>query len=331
MSKVLVTGGAGFIGSHVAEALSGFHDVVALDNLSGGYEENVPAGVELVVGDISDRDLVEGLFESRGFEYVFHLAAYAAEGLSHFIRRFNYENNVMGSINLINASIRRGVRKFVFASSMGVYGTNQVPFDEGMKPAPEDPYGIAKYSIEQDLQSAKRIFGLEHVIFRPHNVYGRRQNIWDRYRNVVGIFMNQALNGEPMTIFGDGNQTRAFSHIDDIAGVMCGVIDSSSLDGEVVNVGGEQPVTINCLTELVADVLRVERRVVHLPPRYEVREAYSQHRKLQRLTGIFPRVGFREGLEDMAAWARDVYSKRGPRDAFDYEQTINLPSKWCVR
>src|SRR6185436_14584617 len=215
MTVSLVTGGAGFIGSHVAdELLKEGQQVVVLDDLSGGFTENVPSGAIFVRGSITDQDLVNRLFDRYSFANVYHLAAYAAEGLSHFIKRFNYNNNLIGSVNLINASLNSGrVKCLVFTSSIAVYGRNQVPMTEDLVPQPEDPYGIAKYAVELDLKESHEMFGLNHIIFRPHNVYGERQNIGDRYRNVIGIFMNQILRGEPMTIFGDGEQTRAFSHI----------------------------------------------------------------------------------------------------------------------
>ena len=191
----LVTGAAGFIGSHVTDALLAMgHAVVALDDLSGGFPENVDARATFVEGSILDVALVDRLFAEHRFDYVFHLAAYAAEGLSHFIKRFNYTNNLIGSVNLINAAINTGtVRTFVFTSSIAVYGRNQVPMHEDLVPAPEDPYGVAKYAVELELRASATMFGLPFVIFRPHNVYGERQNIGDRYRNVVGIFMNQLL------------------------------------------------------------------------------------------------------------------------------------------
>ena len=221
-SKVLVTGAAGFVGSHVADHLvSAGYNVIALDDLSGGFADNVHTDATFVEGSINDVELVNQLFEEHQFEYVFHLAAYAAEGLSHFIRRFNYQNNLIGSINLINASINAGtVKCFVFTSSIAVYGANQLPMKEDMMPMPEDPYGVSKLAVELDLKSAHEMFGLNYMIFRPHNVYGERQNIGDPYRNVVGIFMNQIMQGKELTIFGDGMQTRAFSHIDDVAPII---------------------------------------------------------------------------------------------------------------
>src|ERR1700719_1169673 len=214
MSTSLVTGGAGFIGSHVAdELLSRGHKVVVLDDLSGGFEDNVPNGAVFVKGSILDSDLIDRLFDRHNFCHVYHLAAYAAEGLSHFIKRFNYNNNLIGSVNLINAAVNHEVKCFVFTSSIAVYGAGQSPMSEDMIPTPEDSYGIAKLAVEQELRVSHEMFGLDYIIFRPHNVYGERQNVGDRYRNVVGIFMNQLMKGEAMTIFGDGEQERHFTHI----------------------------------------------------------------------------------------------------------------------
>src|SRR5689334_16596149 len=177
MPTSLVTGGAGFMASHVADhLLSSGHGVVVLDDLSGGFRENVPQAATFVKGSIADHSLVNQLFERYSFDYVFHLAAYAAEGLSHFIKRFNYENNLIGSVNLINLSILHKVKTFVFTSSIAVYGKGQLPMTESTKPEPEDSYGIAKYAVEEELRATHQMFGLPYIIFRPHNVYGERQN-----------------------------------------------------------------------------------------------------------------------------------------------------------
>ncbi|MBC8262818.1 MAG: NAD-dependent epimerase/dehydratase family protein, partial [Anaerolineales bacterium] len=194
ISYSLVTGGAGFIGSHVARHLlrSGKR-VLILDDLSGGSRENVPHGAEFIQGSVLDVSLLETIFERFHIQNVYHLAAYAAEGLSHFIRRFNYSNNVIGSVNLINLAVRNNVRCFVFTSSIAVYGKGQLPMTEDAIPKPEDPYGIAKYAVELDLRAAHEMFGLQYAIFRPHNVYGENQNIADPYRNVIGIFINQLM------------------------------------------------------------------------------------------------------------------------------------------
>lgn len=329
MSRILVTGGAGFIGSHVVEELTQRgHHVAALDDLSGGFADNVPAQARLVVGSITDAGLIQRLFESEQFDYVYHLAAYAAEGLSHFIRRFNYTNNLIGSVNLINAAVNFGVKCFVFTSSIAVYGPSpELPMREETPAHPEDPYGIAKLAVEQDLEACRRMFGLNYVIFRPHNVYGERQNIGDRYRNVVGIFMNQILQGRPMTIFGDGLQTRAFSYIRDITPVMADVIDMPEAWNEVFNVGADQPYTVRELAERVARAMGVAPDIRHLPPRNEVLHAYSSHDKVRRVFGERRLHSLDEGLAAMAAWVRQ-HGARSSQKFKDIEIARNLPPVW---
>src|SRR5690606_21361166 len=193
------------------------HQVVVFDAMSGGCKENINRKVTFIQGSVTDVDLGRKIFEAHKFDYVFHLAAYAAEGLRHFIRHFNYQNNLVGSINLINESIKSKVKCFVFTSSIAVYGAGQLPMTEDTVPIPEDPYGISKYAVELDLKTAHEMFGLNYIVFRPHNVYGEYQNIGDPYRNVIGIFMNQLMQGKSLSVFGDGKQTRAFSYIDDVA------------------------------------------------------------------------------------------------------------------
>src|SRR5438067_12805630 len=243
---ILVTGAAGFIGSHVVEHLLGRgNEVVGLDDLSGGFTDNLPKGTIFYEGSVADATLVPRIFAEHRITHVFHLAAYAAEGLSHFIRRFNYTNNVLGSVNVVNASVRAGtVERFVFASSIAVYGPAQTPMSEDVVPEPEDPYGIGKYAVELDLAAAQRMFGLDYTIFRPHNVYGELQNSADPYRNVIGIFMNQVMSGRPMTVFGDGLQTRAFTHIDDVAPVIARSIAVPAAANEVFNVCADTPYTV---------------------------------------------------------------------------------------
>ena len=267
MRNVLITGGAGFIGSHLAaEMLTRSCEVVVLDDLSGGDLSNVPQGARFVEGSVTDDHLVNRLFEATPFDVVFHLAAYAAEGLSHFIKRFNYTNNLIGSANLINAAVNHGVSCFVFTSSIAVYGGRpELPLREETVPVPEDPYGIAKLAVEQELRISHDMFGLDYVIFRPHNVYGERQNIGDKYRNVVGIFMNQILQGKPMTIFGDGEQTRAFSYIGDIVPIMADAVDLPAARNQIFNIGADQPYTVNELAHSVAAAMGVEPTVMHLP------------------------------------------------------------------
>ncbi|GJL52835.1 NAD-dependent epimerase/dehydratase family protein [Candidatus Nitrospira salsa] len=325
---VLVTGGAGFIGSHVADELiaRGLH-VVVLDDLSGGFSENVPEGAEFVEGSIVDTQLIHELFTKYKFSYVYHLAAYAAEGLSHFIKKFNYENNLIGSINLINASVNYEVKCVVFTSSIAVYGQNQLPMTEDMVPVPEDSYGIAKLAVEQDLQASHEMFGLDYVVFRPHNVYGERQNIGDRYRNVVGIFMNQLMQGQPMTIFGDGEQSRAFSYIQDVAPIIAGSPFNSRALNQVFNVGAETPHTVNELAEIVAGAMECEKKITYLDARNEVLHAFSSHQKLHEVFGDAPKVSLDDGVLRMAAWAKKVGAKRGK--TFEGVEILkNMPKSW---
>ena len=329
--RALVTGGAGFIGSHIAGALrERGDDVVVLDDLSGGFEENVPCGAKLIVGSVTNAPLVDALFEQHRFDVVYHLAAYAAEGLSHWIRHYNYTTNVLGSINLINAAVRHGVHHFVFTSSMAVYGASQVPFREDMPPAPDDPYGIAKLAVEQDLAVALRTFGLGYTVFRPHNVYGEQQNLWDRHRNVVGIFLRQALRGEQPTIFGDGTQQRAFSYVGDIVGPMLDCVGMLAADGEVFNIGGDQPTTVNDLAATVICAVGADIEPIYLPAREEVHLAYSDHAKLREVFGDSAQTPFLEGLDKMVAWARGALRRpRAVRDFWALELEDGLPEAWA--
>jgi len=329
MQNILVTGGAGFIGSHVAEHLvHKGHTVTVLDDLSGGFIDNVVEGAKFVEGSINDVELINQLFEQEHFTYVFHLAAYAAEGLSHFIKRFNYNNNLIGSVNLINAAVNYAVKCFVFTSSIAVYGASpELPMTEDTQPHPEDPYGIAKLAVEQELRVCKEMFGLDYIIFRPHNVYGERQNIGDKYRNVVGIFMNQILQGKPMTIFGDGNQTRAFSHIADVAPIIAESIEVPEAYNQIFNIGADRPYSVNELAECVASAMGVEPDLVHMPARNEVIDAYSSHEKVARVFGKRKPQTLEEGLQEMANWVKD-HGARTSQKFENIEVMKNFPVAW---
>jgi UDP-glucose 4-epimerase len=330
MPTSLVTGGAGFIGSHVAEQLlARGHDVVVLDDLSGGFRDNVPPGATFEQGSVLDHELIDGLFRQYRFSYVFHLAAYAAEGLSHFIRRFNYSNNVIGSVNLINAAVNHDAQRFIFTSSIAVYGSGQTPMKEEMIPVPEDPYGIAKLAVEQDLKASHEMFGLDYVIFRPHNVYGERQNIGDRYRNVVGIFMNQLLRGEPMTIFGDGEQQRAFTHVNDVAPLIADSVENPGARNQIFNIGADVPFTVNQLASTIAHAMGRECLVQHLDARNEVQVAFSDHSKVDRVFGHRGTTSLEAGIRATAEWVK----AHGARESSVFrgiEILKNLPPSWAA-
>jgi UDP-glucose 4-epimerase len=317
------------MGAHlVRELLERGDHVVALDDLSGGFASNVDPRARFVEGSIGDQEAIDGLFAEVRFDRVYHLAAYAAEGLSHFIKRFNYANNVLGSVTLINAAVNHGVDCFVFTSSIAVYGSEQTPMTEDMTPEPEDSYGIAKRAVELELRCSHEMFGLDYVIFRPHNVYGELQNIGDRYRNVLGIFLNQIMQGQPLSIFGDGTQTRAFSYVSDVVAPIAAAPDTDGARGEIFNVGADQPWSVNDLTELVRREMGVpDHPVVHHEARNEVLHAFSDHSKLARVFGERDTVKLPDGLRRMCAWARE----HGPRATPPFtgiEIEKNLPPSW---
>lgn len=327
--KALVTGGAGFIGSHLCRHLqeSGW-DVVALDNLSGGFRSNLPSGIPLDETDLTDPAATLRAVSRIQADVVFHCAAYAPEGLSPWIRRYIYQQNLMASANLLNAVLTVGVDRLLFTSSMSVYGVGSPPYKESQQLAPTTPYGIAKYAVEQDIASASRLFGLNYTIIRPHNVYGPHQNLSDPYRNVIGIFMRHARNGQPLPVFNDGSQVRAFSYIDDIIPPIILAATNPDANRETFNIGGDTPHTIMN----IVDAMRVEfggnlavNMVGHRP---EVHTAWCDHTKAKTVLGFNPQTSLTEGISRMAAWARtaDIQPTEHPHP----ELTRNLPKHWMT-
>ncbi|MGI2906908.1 NAD-dependent epimerase/dehydratase family protein [Tolypothrix sp. VBCCA 56010] len=329
--RALVTGAAGFIGSHVTDrCLSLGMEVVATDDLSGGFIDNVPTSSKWIEGDLKDPNFVTSLWEYGPFDYVYHIAAYAAEGLSHFIRRYNYQTNLVASINLINESVKNDVKCFVFTSSIAVYGANQLPMSEDLVPQPEDPYGISKYAVELDLKAAHEMFGLNYIIFRPHNVYGERQNIADKYRNVIGIFMNQVLQDQPMTVFGDGLQTRAFSHVDDVAPLIARSPLVSEAINQVFNVGADKPYTIIQLAEEIAEAFDKPLNIKQLEARNEVVHAFSDHTKVRDVFNPPAAIDLKTGIRRMAEWVKSQ-GPAVPVEFKDIEVYKKLPPSWAKK
>lgn len=329
MAHYLVTGGAGFIGSHlVAELLGRGHSVVVLDDLSGGTTERVPSGATLVVGSVSDQSAVKALVGEHGFDGVFHLAAFTAEAISHAVRRHNYETNVLGSINLINASVSAGTKFFGFASSVGVYGHGETPMREADHPEPSDSYGIAKLTVERELAATMSAQGLPFVAFRMHNVYGEWQNMQDPYRNAIAIFLNQILRQEPITVYGDGQQIRAFTYVTDIVPVIADAAETPGAWGRAFNVGASKTNTIMEVVEHVARAMGVpDHEVIHLPARDEVAIAYTDTSLARSTFGEWPETPVEEGIARTATWAR----QQGPADlraSFELELSDDLLPEW---
>jgi UDP-glucose 4-epimerase len=333
--RIVVTGATGFIGSHVAERLvSSGHDVLGLDDLTGSFVENLPAGTQFEQRDCQRP--VDDLFRSFRPEVVYHLAAYAAEGLSHHIPVFNYTNNVVATANVLGAAFRVGAKYFVFTSSIAAYGhpTTDRPFDEDSPCHPCDPYGIAKLACEHHVASFREYYGgPDFTIFRPHNVFGPRQNIADPYRNVVGIFMRSALEGEPMPVFGDGTQTRSFSYIDTVARCIADAPFTPAARNQTYNVGGDEPMAVRDLAGHVAAVMEVPERIRYLPPRKEVMHAHCSH---TRVRAAFPQAYARptpiiEGLKKMAGYVKSHPIPAATECPAPIEIADLLPPSWAAR
>ena len=327
--KVLITGVAGLLGSRLADYIIENvpnAEVVGIDDLSGGYKENVNPKVTFWEMNLVEHP-IENCFENHKFDYVFHLAAYAAEGLSPFIRQYNYENNLVATARVVNQCIKHNVKRLIFTSTLAVYGHGEGGiFDENQQQAPIDPYGVAKYGCEMDIKIAGEQHGLDWCIIRPHNVYGRNQNIWDKYRNVLGIWMYQHLNGLPMTIFGDGEQTRAFSCIDDIVEPLWKSAILPEASKEIINLGGVEEWTVNKACEVLRTVIG-SGEVVYKEGRHEVKHAIPTWQKSIDILGFQHKTHFEDGLKDMWEWVQ----KQPKREQFvwdTYELDNGIYSFW---
>jgi UDP-glucose 4-epimerase len=327
--RVLITGVAGLLGSRLADWLIENVDgvqVCGIDDLSGGYKENVNPKVHFWQMNLTEHP-IENCFDYFKPDYVFHFAAYAAEGLSPFIREYNYVNNLQATAAIVNQCIKHDVKRLVFTSTLAVYGHGYGGiFDESQVPKPIDPYGVAKYGCEMDIQIAGEQHGLDWCIIRPHNVYGIKQNIWDKYRNVLGIWMYQHLNGEPMTIFGDGEQTRAFSFIDDSLEPLWNSAIRPGASKQIINLGGIEEISIKYASEVLREVIG-EGEVVHLEGRHEVKHSIPTFQKSIDILGFKHQTNLKEGLIKMWEWAQ----KQPMRERFvwpEYELDKGIYSFW---
>ena len=306
MKKVLITGVAGLIGSRLADWISENkpeYQIIGVDDLSGGYIDNINPNVKFYNRNLV-KDEISDLFIKEDIEFVFHLAAYAAEGLSPFIRKFNYENNLISTTRIINESIRHSVKRLIFTSSLAVYGHGNFDvFDEIQVPAPIDPYGIAKYACEMDIKIAGEQHNLDWCIIRPHNVYGTKQNIWDKYRNVLGIWMYQHLNEMDLTIFGGGEQTRAFSFIDDSLEPLWNAAIFKNASKQTINLGGIKSYSINEANEILREVIG-GGKVEYLESRHEVKNSIPTFQKSIEILNFKHQTDLKQGLIKMWEWAK---------------------------
>lgn len=312
--KILITGVAGLIGSNFSDyVINNKKDVtvIGIDNLSGGYFENINKKVIFYKEDLLNFKKIEEIFKEHKIDYVFHFAAYAAEGLSPFIRKFNYSNNLLTTTNLVNLSIKYNIKRFIFTSSMATYGfgdNDDKPFTEKTLQKPIDPYGIAKLACEMDIKTASDQHNLDYCILRPHNVYGKNQNIWDRYRNVLGIWMYQILNNESLTIYGDGKQKRAFSYIEDMLEPIWNscILDKSR--NQEINLGGFYEYELNIVAKLLIKITG-KGDIVYLGKRHEVKNAFCTYQKSVDLLKFDMKIQLEEGLKKMWFWVKTQKTK----------------------
>jgi UDP-glucose 4-epimerase len=334
-TKILVTGSAGFMGSHLFDRLfDAGYKVYGVDDLSGGFMRNVSRPKFFTKLDLRDRAKTAAYIKKIKPDIIFHLAADATEGRSQFTPFSALDRNLGAYLNLLVPAIKYGLKKMILTSSMSVYGAQQVPFDERMEPLPEDIYGISKAAMEKTTRVMSNVYGFKFVIIRPHNVYGPKQNLSDPYRNVVGIFINRLLSGKNFYLYGDGEQKRAFSYIDDVVPAMIKAAFNKNVEGLAMNIGSNTPVTLNQLSrtilkEFFPDGVGKKFKPTYLPARpQEVKFAYCDHKIAEKFLNFKPKTELSEGVKEMIAWARSM----GPQK-FTYLDNLELensstPKTW---
>lgn len=327
--KIFITGIAGFLGSHLAEAfIKRGHHVVGCDNMIGGYLDNVPAQAEFYQYDCVFLNSMKKIM--KGVDIVYHCAATPYEGLSVFSPHLVTKNLVEASASVISAAIQNKVKRFIFTSSMARYGENEVPFTEDMIPKPQDPYGIGKYATELLLRNMAEVHRMEYVIAVPHNIIGPRQKYDDPYRNVAAIMINLMLQGRQPFIYGDGEQKRCFSFIQDCIKPLVKLAFSDKVVGEIINIGpDEEFITINQLAQTIAKLLKFKLKPIYMPERpQEVRFANCSADKARKLLGYKTEYTLERGLKEMIKYIK----KRGPKP-FKYHLDIEIlnektPKTW---
>jgi UDP-glucose 4-epimerase len=331
--KVLITGVAGFMGSHLADAfLAKGYDVVGIDNLLGGYEENVPSGVDFYNIDLDDLELIQPLFED--VDLVVHTACTAYEGLSVFSPSLVVRNTMQITTNIMSACVKAKVKKIVHLSSMARYGTQEVvPFVESMTPKPQDPYGIAKYGAELMIKNIADTHGLDYVILVPHNIIGPRQKFDDPYRNVASIMINRMLQGKQPIIYGNGEQKRCFSFMQDVTDPLMIACETDVAHGRIVNIGpDEEFVTINELAYKLSIILDFKLEPIYMPGRpQEVFHANCSANLARKILNYKTTTSLETGLVELVNWIKS----KGARE-FSYHLPLEFvtdktPKTWTDR
>lgn len=331
--KVFITGVAGFLGSHLADAMLGEgHQVIGCDNLIGGYLDNVPDEVEFYQVDCKYLNTMNKLM--KDVDVVYHTACTAYEGLSVFSPNLISQNTYQITASVASAAIAQGVRRFVYCSSMARYGTQEkIPFTEDLIPKPQDPYGISKLAAENLLRCLAEVHGMELVIAVPHNIIGPRQKYDDPYRNVASIMINLMLQGRQPIIYGDGTQKRCFSFVQDDINCLKAIAFQDNVIGEIINIGpDEEFVTINELASTIADILNFRLNPVYMSGRpQEVKLATCSADKARKLLGYHTEYSLRDGLLEMVEYIQ----KRGVKK-FRYHLDVEIindktPKTWAQK
>lgn len=326
--KILVTGGAGFIGSHLVNRLiDKNHQVYVIDDLSGGFLKNVNKKAKFYKCDLRNQKKASEILSKIKPEIVFHMAANAAENKAQFSPIDITSRNYSAFINTLVPAVKNGMKRIVFTSSIAVYGGLQTPYKETDKPEPEDLYGISKLAIEQTLKVLGSIHNFEYVITRPHNVYGPKQNMTDPYRNVVTIFMNSLLKNKPYYIYGDGKQRRCFSYIDDVVDALlkCGF---SKVSGMTFNIGSDKDYTLNELSDLIQEVSAIKIPPIHIEDRpQEIKVAISDHTLSKKFLGYKDRTELKKGIKKTWEYAKSLGYQKPKYTKIEIDSPL-LPKNW---
>ncbi len=321
--KILITGVAGFLGSHLAEKLSKMnHSVVGIDNMIGGYRDNVPKNIEFHEIDCCELNKVKEII--KDVDVVYHCAATAHEGLSVFSPYEITKNNYLASISIFTAAVNEKVKRIIFCSSMARYGDQKTPFTENMKPKPVDPYAISKVAAEEVLANLCELNGIEWVVAVPHNIIGPRQKYDDPFRNVISIMLNRMLQGKAPIIYGDGQQKRCFSYIDDCLSCMIPMLDQKNLNRQIINIGpDEEFVTINKVAEICTNLTGVNLKPIYKKDRpREVKHALCSSDKARKILGYKTKTSLDNGIKKTYEYIR----QRGVRP-FDYNIELEIKNE----